>query len=138
VGAVALALSIGWAIPTAMAEKPLDVPHGPGNGAAAHIWVDDTTYAATTDARVIVPDPPLGATENYVYAQCWALDGTYLYAAVFPIVERDSVLGPFWTGSTWTTPAPANCLASVVYWEDGGWGLMVSVVSAEFFVSVQT
>jgi hypothetical protein len=98
------------------------------------ISVADTVWGGTTTAIVDAPAPPRDATDNYVFAQCWALDGEYLYAAFFPIVDGTSVLGPFKTGSTWTTSESANCKATISFFRRDGFGKRVDLATTNFNV----
>src|SRR5512144_39874 len=73
----------------ASSATPADA--GKPSSAAYAIYVPDTAYAGYTVASV-TPDQ----RQNYVFVQCYAADGTYVYAAWFDVVGTQADIGPLW------------------------------------------
>src|SRR5512139_2735982 len=77
----------------ASSTTPADA--GKPTSTAYAIHVPDTTYAGYTVASVI-PDQ----RQNYVFVQCYAADGTYVYAAWADVVGAEADIGPL-RATTW-------------------------------------
>lgn len=100
--------------------------------APASVAVADTVYGGTT-----VADYTGSNSAEYVYVQCYKPDfnGEYVFAAFYAIVDGQAQLGPFATGSTWTTPAPADCRAEAGFFKARGFGDWKPVASTTFHVN---
>lgn len=98
--------------------------------APASIAVADTTYGSTSTATVLG-----GGNAEYVYVQCWAPDlaGEYVFAAYYEIVDGSAVVGPFATGSTWSTSRPADCRAEAGFFKAQGFGDWKRVTNSTVF-----
>ena len=57
---------------------------------------------------------------DWVFVQCYAPDGTYVYAAWFPVLGPEVEIGPLWA-TTWP-PGPASCVATQGYVTRDGFG----------------
>lgn len=90
------------------------------DAAPAGISVADTTYAATSVATV----DGVSRSDVYVYVQCWAPDfaGDYVFAAYYAVTGSEVTVGPFATGSTWSTSRPADCRAEAGFFKAQGFG----------------
>lgn len=83
------------------------------------ITVADTSYGSTSTAVVSG-----GGNAEYVYVQCWSpdLSGEYVFAAFYDVGDGTVTVGPFATGSTWSTSAPADCRAEAGFFKAQGFG----------------
>lgn len=88
--------------------------------APASISVADSTYGATSIATV----DGVNRNDAYVYVQCWAPDfaGDYVFAAFYAVTGSEVTVGPFATGSTWSTSRPADCRAEAGFFKAQGFG----------------
>jgi hypothetical protein len=85
------------------------------------VTVEDTSYGETSTATV----EGVKRNDAFVFVQCWTPDfeGEYVFAAYYAVVGDDPVtVGPFATGSTWSTPAPAQGRAQVGFFKARGFG----------------
>jgi hypothetical protein len=115
---------------TASADKG---GNGKGSGPGAsptesHLVVPDAVYG---DTVVATANP--GGDDVYVFAQCWLLDGTYVYAAYFPVRDGQAAVGPL-AATTWAN-ADANCTAQEGYFTRNGFGKWVTLAGDTFDVA---
>lgn len=98
--------------------------------APGSIAVADTTYGSTSTATVTG-----GGNAEYVYVQCWSpdLSGDYVFAAYYEVVDGPIAVGPFATGSTWATSAPADCRAEAGFFRAQGFGDWKRVTNSTTF-----
>ena len=68
----------------------------------------------------------------YDSARCWLLDGRYVFAAFYPVVEGQASVGPL-EATTWPN-APAHCTAEEGYSTRNGFRRWVLVATDEFEV----
>ncbi len=108
--------------------------NGKGKGAAGategHLVVPDAIHG---DTVVAVANP--GGDKVYVFAQCWLLDGTYVFAAYYPVVNGQASIGPL-AATTWPNAA-ANCTAQEGYFMRDGFGKWVMLAKDEFSVAAR-
>jgi len=92
-----------------------------GNGkggrptSGGHLLVPDATYGQTVTASA---NP--GGEDVYVSARCWLLDGTYVFAAFYPVLDGQASIGPL-EATTWPD-APAHCTAEEGYFTRNDFG----------------
>ena len=105
---------------------------GNGKGGAptseGHLVVPDATYGNTVTASA---NP--GGTDVYVSARCWLLDGTYVFAAFYPVVDGQASIGPL-AATTWPN-AFAHCTAEEGYFTRNGFGKCVILATDAFEVA---
>lgn len=104
---------------------------GGGGAVTGHITVADAAYGGMTTATV---NP--GGTDVYVYVQCYAPDfnGTYVYAAFFPVdANKQAQIGPLW--STLWPQGPASCQATEGSFTRNGFGKWDPVATTTFMVT---
>lgn len=92
------------------------------------ITVTDGMYGGTAQATVVTP-----RTDAEVFVQCYT--PTYVYAAIFPVVDGQSTLGPLWA-TTWATPSAASCTVELGYVTRDGWGKWRVLATGSFNVTV--
>jgi hypothetical protein len=106
--------------------------NGKGKGGAStaegHLVVPDGTWGGTVDAAA---NP--GGENVYVFAQCWLQDGTYVFAAYYPVIGGQASVGPL-KATTWPNAA-ANCTAKEGYFMRDGWGKWVTLAEDAFSVA---
>ncbi len=75
-----------------------------------------------------------GGTDVYVFVQCYAADGAYVYAAYSPVsAEKTASIGPL-TSPVWAGGG-ANCTAQEGYFTRNGFGKWVVSAATEFTVN---
>lgn len=92
------------------------------------ITIADGVYGSTTIGTISTP-----RTDTEVFVQCYLLDGTYVYAAIFPNINGQAVIGPF-AATTWAIPSAANCKAELGYVTRDGWGKWRVLATTSFNV----
>jgi hypothetical protein len=93
-----------------------------------HLFVPDATYGQTVTASA---NP--GGEDVYVSARCWLLDGTYVFAAFYPVLDGQASIGPL-EATTWPD-APAHCTAEEGYFTRNDFGKWVILATDAFEVA---
>lgn len=125
-----------WAMPLALLAlvAVLAVPALAAKGGKAAtggvVSVPDAAYGSTVTATA---NP--GGADVYVYVQCYTpdIDGKYVYAAFFPVVNGQATVGPL-AATTWPN-SDAGCTAQEGSFARDGWGKWNPVASTTFHVS---
>lgn len=93
-----------------------------------HLVVPDGVYGET-----VLASANLGGDGVYVLARCWLIDGTYVFAAYYPVVDNTATLGPL-AATTWSN-ARATCIGEEGYFKREGWGKWVKLATDTFEVA---
>jgi hypothetical protein len=102
---------------------------GGGSGDNGHITVPDAVYGGMTTATV---NP--GGDNVHVLVKCYTADGSFVYAANFPMdTNKNANIGPLW--STLWSNSSAECLAEEGYYTRNGFGEWTVVASTTVNVS---
>lgn len=121
-------LFLGFALVFAGAALAAKGGNGGGNGSGV-ITVPDAVYGGMTTATV---NP--GGADTYVFVQCYAPNGDYVYAAYFATdasnrAEIGPLSSPLWLGGG------ASCKAQEGYFTRNGFGRWVSLATTTFNVT---
>jgi hypothetical protein len=91
-----------------------------------------SSYRTGVYGETVSASPNPGGDGAYVLARCWLTDGTYVFAAYYPVVDNKAAVGPL-AATTWRN-ARATCIGEEGYFMRDGWGKWVTLATDTFEV----